>query len=291
MVTNLQSRPAHPLGTLRTPLWLVRQLVSFETFFLLFLYGIQIRQILPPIPANEAIVFGAITMAMGGWIILRDGLYLRGVPILLAGLAFTGWMILSIGWTPSRIIVWENLRFLLTVNLWALFAGACIIAGSRERVVRLLVMIMLLALLLAVYRHLYRGRLRQLPLLPLSRRRGRLGRPDAYIAWGYIVSSGAAVALALAIFSKLRQPEAARRPRRLGVCGYFLLIAARSWSAARRRPAAHWSPLSSSPAYRRNRIEFAQTQLIGIGIVAIGLVYVGYLYATGQTTGATPTAF
>ena len=93
MATNLHSRPSIRSATLRTPLWLGRQLVSFEAFFLLFLYGVQIRQILPPIPGNEAYVFGAITIAMGGWIIIRDGLYLRGVPILLAGLAFTGWMV------------------------------------------------------------------------------------------------------------------------------------------------------------------------------------------------------
>jgi hypothetical protein len=52
----------------------------------------SVRSCLPPLPANEVLLFGFVTIAMGGWSVLRDGLYLRGVPILFAGLAFFGWI-------------------------------------------------------------------------------------------------------------------------------------------------------------------------------------------------------
>lgn len=282
MITNLQSRPAHPLGTLRTPLWLARQLVSFEAFFLLFLYGIHIRQILPPIPGNEAFVFGAVTMVMGGWIIIRDGLYLRGVPILLAGLGFTGWMILSIGWTPSRIIVWENVRFILTANLWALFAGACIIAASRERVIRLLVMILLLAVLLAVigiYIEVVYGSFR---FYGYHGGQGAWALPDVYITWGYIVSSGAAMAFALAIFSRFGSLKQLAAFAVFGLCVYFLLVNGARGPLLGTIAAALLASIIHLPRIGDKRIELAHAQLLGLGVVAFGIVYVGYLVATDQ---------
>ena len=284
MVTSLHSRPVHPRGsTLRTPFWLARQLVSFEAFFLLFLYGVQIRQILPPIPGNEAYVFGAITIVMGGWIIIRDGLYLRGVPILITGLAFTGWMILSIGWTPSRIIVWENVRFLLTVNLWALFAGTCIIAGSRQRVIRLLIMTMLLALVLAlygIYIEIIHGSFRFYSYKTTDEE----WVTNTYIAWGYIVSTGAAMAFALTIFSRFGSLKQLAALAVFGVCSYFLLINGARGPLLGIATAILLATVVQLPRISGNRIEFAQTQLLALAIVILGLAYVGYLFATGQST-------
>lgn len=285
MVTNLHSHPAHPLGTFRTPLWLVRQLFSFEAVFLLFLYGIHIRQILPPIPVSEPLFFGAVTMAMGSWIVIRDGLYLRGVPILLAGLAFIGWMILSIGWTPSRIIVWENLRFILTVDLWALFAGACIIAASRERVIRLLVMILLLSLLLAligIYIELVHGSFR---FYAYHGGEGEWAVRDAYITWGYIISSGAAMAFALAIFSRFGSLKQLVALAVFGVCIYFLLVNGARGPLLGTIAATLLATIVHLPRIGDNRIELAQAQLLALGIVVCGIGYVGYLAATDHSLG------
>ena len=278
------SHPAHPLGSLRWARWLAYHLLSFETFFLLFLYGTQLRSILPPIPGNEAMVFGAITMAIGGWIILRDGIYLRGVPIVLVGLLFIAWMVLSVGWTPSRIIVWESLRFLLTVDLWALFAGACIIAASRERVIRLLVMIMGLALILAVY-GIY------IDVVYGSFRFYRYfgGGDDwvsgAYITWSYIVTNGAVMALAIAIFSKVGSPKQLAALLALAACGYFVLIATGRGPLLGFLLAGLLAAFVQAPRIGRGRIELPQTQLVALTLLALALGYVGYLYATGQTAG------
>ena len=42
--------------------------------------------------AFAAVALALLGMAIGGWIILRDGIYLRGVPIVLTGLAFVAWL-------------------------------------------------------------------------------------------------------------------------------------------------------------------------------------------------------
>ena len=38
------------------------------------------------------------------------------------------WAFASLAWTPSRQLVYENLKLLFTVDLWLLIAGAMIIA-------------------------------------------------------------------------------------------------------------------------------------------------------------------
>lgn len=279
------SQSVRPLGSLRRVRWLAGHMLSFEAFFLLFLYGIHIRQILPPIPGNEAIVFGTITIVIGGWIILRDGIYLRGLPIVLAGLLLIAWLVLSIGWTPSRVFARESLNFLLTVDLWALLAGACIIAASRERVVRLLVMIMGLALILAVYGiyiefthgsfrfYHYRGA-------------GANWADGTYIAWGYIVANGAVVALSLAIFSKFGSLKQFIAVLALAIFGYFLLIATGRGPLLGLVLAGLFATFMQAPRIGRGRIAIPQAQIIALGLLAVALIYIGYLYTTDQTTGA-----
>ncbi len=285
MAAKFLSRPAHPLGSLRRVQWLAHHLLSFEAVFMLFLYGNQIRPILPPIPGNEAMLFGFVTMAIGGWIIFRDGLYLRGMPIVLTGLLLIGWMALSVGWTPSRVFARENLNFLLTVDLWALFAGACIVAASRERVARLFVMIMALTVLLAVigiYIEVVHGSFR------FYHYRGGEGdwANPLYIAWGYIVSNGAVVSLALAIFSRIGSPKQLVAVLCLAVFGYFLLIASGRGPLLGLLLAGLLAAVIQAPRIGRGRVEVPQTQIVALGLLALAMGYIGYLYATGQTTGA-----
>lgn len=281
MALQSRSHSVHPLGSLRWVRWLAYHLLSFETFFLLFFYGTHIRQILPPIPGNEAFVFGIITLAIGGWIIIRDGLYLRGLPILLTGLAFIGWIILSIGWTPSRILAMESLSYLLTINLWALFAGACIIAGSRERALRLFVMIMLLALLLAVigiYIEFTYGSFRF-----YAYRGGTEIWAPVYIHWGNIVANGGVVALAIVVYSRLGSLKQLLSLTILGVCVYFLLIAGGRGPLLAICLTGFVVMLLQLPRISAGRFALPQTQLLALLIMAVGIAYVGYLFATGQS--------
>jgi oligosaccharide repeat unit polymerase len=281
LAANFASRPVRPLGSLRWVQWLVYHLLSFETFFLLFLYAIRIRQILPPIPGNEIVLFGVVTIAIGGWIILRDGLYLRGIPILFAGLAFFGWMLLSIGWTPSRVFVYENMRFIF-IGLWALFAGACIIAGSRERVLRLLVMLAVLAVILAVYGVYIEFTYGSFRFYRFPDASGAV--PDfAYIAWGYIAANGGAVVLLVAIHSRLGSLKQLLALAAFGLCSYFLLLAGGRGPLLGLAAATLIALLVQSPRIGHHRLEISVAQLLALGIIAIAIAMVGYLVASGQS--------
>ena len=44
--------------------WMLSQLLSFEALFVMFLYSNEIKVLLPPLPIDETILFGAMTM---GW--------------------------------------------------------------------------------------------------------------------------------------------------------------------------------------------------------------------------------
>lgn len=271
----------HPLGSLRWAQWLAYHLLSFETFFLLFLYGVRIRQILPPLPANEALLFGVITIAIGSWIVLRDGLYLRGLPILIAGLVFFGWMLISVSWTPSRVIVWENLRFIFTIDLWALFAGTCIIAGSRERVVRLFMMIAVLAVILAVYgiyiEFAYGSfRFYRFPGA------GETLADSAYIAWGYTAANGAAFLLVIAIYSRLGSLKQLLALVAFGLCGYFLLLAGGRGPLLGIAVATIISMLFQSPQIGNRRLEISVSQILAFGLITSIIIIIAYLLASGQ---------
>ena len=41
--------------------WVLSQLLSFEALFVLFLYSNEIKVLLPPLPIDETVLFGAAT--------------------------------------------------------------------------------------------------------------------------------------------------------------------------------------------------------------------------------------
>jgi hypothetical protein len=82
---------------------------------------------------------------------VATGVYTRGLPVVVAGLAFVAWVALSATWSPSRVLASYTVTYLATFNLMCVAAGALVVARSRERVVRLLVLVTLFSLLLAVW--------------------------------------------------------------------------------------------------------------------------------------------
>src|SRR3982750_1868058 len=89
-----------PRGFLRRIDWWVGQLCSFEVMFTLFLYSNELKTIVSfPFPIDETGVFGGLCIPMMGYIVWREGLYMRGLAPVTAALAFISWCIVSTGWT------------------------------------------------------------------------------------------------------------------------------------------------------------------------------------------------
>ena len=89
--------------------WVLSQLLSFEALFVLFLYSNEIKVILPPFPIDETVLFGALSMGVGAWLLTRQGLYLPGLVIVGTAFLFVAFALISSGWTPSKLLVKQRL--------------------------------------------------------------------------------------------------------------------------------------------------------------------------------------
>lgn len=281
MATERAYPPARPLGISQRLSWLTYHLFSLETLLVLFLFGAHLKILLPSPPVPETVFYGAASLAVGAWIILHRGVYVQSIPIIFAGLLFSGWMFLSYGWTPSRIVARESLPFILVINLWALIAAACIVSSSRERVIRLTIMIVLVAAVLGIistYIQLVHGSFR------FYRGASEDWNPRVYLYWGNIVAIGAAIALGMMVYS--RQNNLLRLVAAVTVgCGFFFVMASGARGATLGIILAGLVVLViNSPRVSSGRIDLPRAQILGFLSLAVLLGYVSYLLATGQST-------
>lgn len=261
--------------------WALYHLLSLETLLVLFLHGRHLKNVLPATPVPETLFYGILSIGVGSWLALRHGIHRRGIPIVLAGIAFTAWMFLSYGWSPSTTLARDNLPFILAINLWAIFVAACIVAGSRERMLRLLLLLLLLGGVIAfasVYIEIAHGGFRFY--------RGSAGtwEPRTYLSWGYIAATSAAMALGIAAhtrFGSLRQVLALAV---VAASFYFVMTSGARGAALAIIVAGIFAFIVDMPRVHGGRIEIAKTQVAMLGLIVLLVSYIAYLLATGQST-------
>lgn len=260
--------------------WVTYHLLSLETLLVLFLHARHLKLLLPGTPVPETLFYGVLSVAVGGWIMLREGIYLRGIPIVLAGFTFTGWMLAAYGWTPAVALARENLTFILAINLWALFVAACVVAGSRERVLRFLLLLVLVTAVLGgvgVYIEIVHGSFRF--YRPTEEWHNR-----TYLAWGNIVATGSAVAMAIIIYSRFGSIKQIIAAIILASGFFFLMVSGARGGTLGVFAAALFALFINRPRINDGRIEVPKTQIVVVGIVVLLIGYVTYLLATGQST-------
>lgn len=281
MAVDRISPTRRPLGLAAGVQWLAYHLFSLEILLVLFLYGRSLKNIMPGTPMPETVFYGVLSIVVGSWVILREGVYQRGLPIVVAGLTFSGWMFAAYGWSPSSFLARESLTFIMGINLWALFVAACVVAGSRERVMRLLLLIVLVTTIIAfsgAYIEVVHGSFRFY--------RGPDGSwdPRTYLTWGYIVATGAAIVMAIAAHSRFGSVKQLLALLILGVSFFFVMASGARGPTLAIVLAGLVALLVTTPQVRDGRIEIAKTQLALLTVVVLLLGYVAYLLATGQST-------
>jgi O-antigen ligase len=202
-------------SVLRTLLF---DLCSFELMFLLFLYSNVFQFVLPPLPIDTTIVFLALSVAMGGIVVLREGVYVRGLVLVGAFIPYLLWLPLSATWSPSRILKVGYLETMFTVNLWCLIATAMIIGHKRERMVRFLKYMVVLSLLVAVIGVVIYFRYGSFKFAGWEDGR-------AYNQWGRAVVNGAVVLLFLFLRSRHFSLRQVVTGALLGLCTFFVFVA------------------------------------------------------------------
>jgi len=261
--------------------WALSQLCSLETLLVLFLFAAHLKILLPSTPMPETVFYGMASIGVGLWIVFQQGIYIRGLPIVVAGLLFSGWMFMSYGWSPAAGLARESLPFIFGVNLWALVVAACIVASSRERVMRLLVMIVLVAAVLGfigTYIHVVHGSFR------FYRGESEFWGPRVYLYWGNIVAIGAAIALGMVIYGRQHSLLRILAVATAGFGFFFVMASGARGAALGIMLAGLLVLLLNPPRIASGRIELPKAQLLAFAALAALLGYVGYLLATGQST-------
>ena len=259
--------------------WLAYHLFSLETLLVMFVYGAHLKIIFPSPPVPETAFYGVLSIGVGLWIILRDGIYLRGMPIVVAGLVFSAWMILAHAWSPPSVVAQDRLTFILAINLWALFVAACIVAGSRERLLRFFVLVMLLSVVLAAigtYIHFNYGEFR--------RYRGPAGDWPirTYLTWGNIIGTGTAVALGILIHTRFASAKQLLAAAVCGVCVLFMLIGGGRGPLLGVLLGVVAALLINLPRIAERRIEVSPAQLLALLAIALLAGYLAFVLSTGE---------
>jgi O-antigen ligase len=133
---------------LSSPRAILGSVFSFEALLVLYMFA-GIYKGDPRfawIPVDPTGLFFALSVLVGGWIIIWKGIPKKSCPTIFAMLAFVVWWAATLSWSPSEVYGPSKVLYLATLALWGLIAGALIIAPNPERVRRLLTLVLLLAI-------------------------------------------------------------------------------------------------------------------------------------------------
>jgi O-antigen ligase len=283
--TGIGRRGRYGTSIVQLSRWAFYHLASFELVFALFFYSNVVKLLLPSLPIDETVLFAALSFPIGLYVIAKQGIYLRALPILTAALLLMAWAALSLGWTPSRILAFRTISYLFTFNLWCVVAGALIIAPSRERVTRLLVFVMLLSLLVAAY-----GLFIYVAFGSFRFYSGFAGFGRMYLNWGYAAANGAIIVFPVLIFSRTLSPRQLVAGVLFGIFAAFLLVGSGRGPLLSVLLACCVALATGLPQIRRGRIDMPRWQVIALLCLVAAGGYIAYLAMSG-TTIATFTRF
>ncbi|MEZ5823247.1 MAG: O-antigen ligase family protein [Geminicoccaceae bacterium] len=258
--------------------WLVSHLFSFEVLFTGFLYSNAYKQLLPPLPADETVIFAALCIPVAIWVILREGLYIPGINVMVAMIAFLGWIVLSYSWTTSVLLAKENIPLLLVFGTLTVFSGSMVIANSRARAVRFLIVLVIASLGLAI-----QGNLIYLQHGTFRFYEGLVQR--TYLLWGHAVVNGAIIVFAMSIYSRFGSSRQLIALVLFLIMFGFLMIATSRGALLAAIGGCVVPLLVSRPLIASGMLRLQQWQLAALVLVLGGVFYTGHLLISGDTSG------
>ena len=174
------------------PRALLGSLVSFETLLVLYVFAGVYKG--DPrfawIPVDLTGLFFALSVVVGSFIIVRSPIYKKGLPVVFAMICLVTWLWVSLAWSPSQVYGPDKVFLMATLALWAVIAGALIIAPNPERLRRLFTLLLLFAVWIGVE-----------AVLAYSETGGEVGRLERYLLMGRVCGLGALTALAGWLYS------------------------------------------------------------------------------------------
>lgn len=249
---------------------IISDLLSFEMIFLLFLYSNVFQVVLPKLPVDTTYVFLGLSLAAGGLVLLREGIYIRGFFLVMAILPYFAWLMLSLTWSISKGLAYDYLKIVLTANFWCLIAGAMIIAHKRERMLRFLRITIALSVIVAVMGiYIYQT-------YGSFKFAGWQGFGRVYNNWGRAVANGAVILLVLFLRSRFGSGRQLVLGALLALCTFFIFIASsRSALLSLAVPTLLFMIVNFSPVGRQGfAMSRAQFLLLMVVLLVVTLVVV-----------------
>lgn len=265
-------RPTIGLGAIAQAIF--NHLFSFEMVIVLYIYSNVFQVLLPELPVDSTIIFFLLSVGCGGLVLLREGVYLRGFYLVVAFLPYLLWAALSLAWTPSRQLVYENLQLLATVDLWMLIVGAMIIGHKRARMARFLTLCAVLSLIVAamgLYVYFVYGSFKYAGW--------DVGR--VYNEWGRAVATGAVVLLVLFLRSRFGSARQLLLGGLLALCALFIFVgSSRSALLVLAVPTLLFMAVNLAPSGQRG-IALSRAQLLLLMVMAAVVTVVTVMISSG----------
>jgi O-antigen ligase len=144
-----------PFLRLDLPIWVARQVFSFEMAFVLFLLAPLLKSDprLAWLPIDMTVAFFGLSVLAGFVVVLRGGItyaHVPGIKAVWAGAMLAIWLAAGQLWSPSQVYAQEKVTLFATINLWCLIATAVIIGSSRVRVWRFVGLLLVLGSVLSL---------------------------------------------------------------------------------------------------------------------------------------------
>ena len=277
MSTNVIAAARTERGSQRGFIWLLRQIFSYEVLFALFLASDSFELRFSP-GFNTTLPILAVCMAWGTWILLTEGLYVRGLKVVAAFMLFFGYIVLSYSWTPSVTIALDRIQVIGFLNIWCVISTALIFAGNRQRLVRFLCALVGWGMIMAAIG------------LDIWWQFGTVQKysPDgrAHINWGNTVAPAAIITFAIVLFSR---PFSRRQliGGALFLISVFYLVAGGGRGAFVSGVLPCVIPLLILPALDRKGLQIPRFQFISlVAVVTLGVGLV-FMYFSGTDLALT----
>ena len=122
-------------------------LFSFETLLLFYMFAGAYKgdSRFAWMPVDATALFFALSVLVGSFVIVLNPIHKKGVPVAFVMLCLVIWFLITLTWSPSKTYGPDKVFLMATLEMWAVVSGAMIIAPDRERVRRLLTLLLLLA--------------------------------------------------------------------------------------------------------------------------------------------------
>ena len=264
--------------TVRT---ICRNVISLEVLFALCFYSNVFQFLLPSMTLDPTILLALPTVPWALWVVYREGIYTRGLPVLMAYMLFIIWPVFTRMWTPAEMLASRYILYYWSIDLWFILIAAFVFANNRERAMRFVMAVLGLALivtLFGLYIYFTYGdfRFASKTYTTVADVHDRI-----YNKWGYATTAGTIIAFVVATRARFLSAKQILYTAAFLFTVFFLLISSSRGSLVAAVGAIAVGMAIGLPRLGRGEVKIQRAQIIMVGLIAVICAYVVYALNSG----------